>query len=63
MGAQTVALMLLPATVRLVRGLLLARRRSSAGGRRITPEEWRELLEAFGDAALRQVGVSAPKAG
>jgi hypothetical protein len=61
MGAQTLALMLLPATVRLVRGLLRARRRRSAGGKRITKEEWRELLRAFGDEALRQVGVSAPE--
>lgn len=61
MNAQALALLLLPATVRLVRGLLRARRRSSIGGRRITREEWRQLLEDFGDEALRQVGVAAPE--
>ena len=60
MTAQALALMRMPATIRLVRGLLRARRRRSLGGRRITREEWRELLNAFGDEALRQVGVAGP---
>lgn len=60
MTAQTLAIMLLPALVEMVAALIGARRRRSAGGRKITRAEWAAIRDRFLARVLARVGVEIP---